>query len=275
MRGLADSGQANIADIQSQRAYGQTISDLYGQKQNVEQQAVTQSMVIEENVRQATTQANIQRGRQQLESDTQLFQQVQAIEDNRKAQVASLVELSMSGQYSPQQIQQLADAYGVTNDDLTTVMNASAYFDPKGELRPRERWDWETIGKTALGVGAAGAALGLAAGPLASLALGSIGAVAGFAIALGGEIGNNWFGGADGLGSMSISPGPGYDDITGRPAEVVAQINQMYSDFEGSDQIKADVDWSFLGQGDRIVFRYDGKAYNTYNEALAALRARG
>jgi hypothetical protein len=269
MRGLADSGQANIADIQSQRAYGQTISDLYGQKQNVEQQAVTQSMVIEENVRQATTQANITRGRQQLESDTQLFQQVQAIEDNRKAQVASLVELSMSGQYSPQQIQQLADAYGVTNDDLTTVMNASAYFDPKGELRPRERWDWESIGTAALGGGAAGAAVGTILPGVGTVIGAVVGAIGAGAAAIGGEIGNNW------IGTMSISPGQGYEPITGRPPEVIAQVNQMYSDFEGSDQIKADLDWSFLGQGDRIVFRYDGKAYNTYNEALAALRARG
>lgn len=269
MRGLADSGQANIADIQSQRAYGQTISDLYGQKQNVEQQAVTQSMVIEENVRQATTQANITRGRQQLESDTQLFQQVQAIEDNKKAQVASLVELSMSGQYSPAQIQQLANAYGVTNDDLTTIMNASAYFDPKGDLRPRERWDWESI-LTMAGTGAAAtAAVGSFVPGVGTLAGAVVGFVSGLGVAIGGQLANNW------IGTMTISPGQGYENITGRPPEVIAQINQMYSDFEGSDQIKADLDWATLGQGDRIVFRYNGRAYNTYNEALAALRARG
>ena len=59
MRGIADSGQANIANVQSQTAYGETISGLYGQKQQVEQQAVQQEAMIQQSVAAATTEANI------------------------------------------------------------------------------------------------------------------------------------------------------------------------------------------------------------------------
>ena len=271
MRGLADSGQANIAQVQSQTAYGETISGLYGQKQAVEQQAVTQRQLIEQNVAAATTEANIQRGRQQLESDTQLFQQAQAMDDNKKAQVASLVELSMSGQYSSEQLKQLANAYGVTDEDLTTVMNASSYFDPQGELSIRERWDWDQIMGITAGVAASGATLGLLGGPVGSLAFGALGAVAGFAIGVGAQIGQGF---ANQLtGKISVSAGRNSEPISGTYSEVIGQIRQQYSGFEGSDQIIPNIDTSITGLADKVVFVYNGTRYNTYNEALAAYRA--
>jgi hypothetical protein len=266
MRGLADSGQANIAQVQSQTAYGETISGLYGQKQAVEQQAVQQRQLIEQSVAAATEQTNIQRGQQQLQSDTQLFEQVTAIEDNKKAQIASLVELSMSGQYTPDQLKTLAEAYGVTEDDLTIVMNASSYFDPTGDLQIRERWDWGAIGEAALAGGATGGTIGLIGGPAAA----AFGAVVGATLGLGAGIGNQIVNSL--IGTMSVSSGPNSEPITGRPDEVVAQIRQRYSGFEGSDQILPTIDYSTLGQRDKVVFVYNGQRYNTYNEALRALK---
>ena len=257
MRGIADSGQANIANVQSQTAYGETISGLYGQKQQVEQQAVQQEAMIQQSVAAATTEANIQRGRQQLESDTQLFQQVQAIEENKRAQVASLVQLSMSGGYTPQQLETLSEAYGITGEDLTTVMNASSYFDPTGEITLKEKWDWGDTG-TAVAVGAtAGAIFGIPGI--------AIGAVVGLLTSTVGNLANNW------SKQMTIK-GPQGLEFTGAPVDITQQVNQYYSSFEGSDQIAASVDFSFTGQADSVVFNYRGQKYKTYNEALAALK---
>lgn len=271
MRGLADSGQANIAQVQSQTAYGETISGLYGQKQSVEQQAVTQRQLIEQNVAAATEQANIQRGQQQLQSDTQLFQQVQAIEDNKRAQIASLVELGMQGTYPPSALKQLAEAYGITDEDLTTVMNASTYFDPQGDLQMRERWDWDEIMQGAAVGAATGATIGLVGGPLASLAAGTVGAVFGFAVGVGSQIGQGF---ANQLtGKISVSTGPNSEPISGTTSEVLGQIRQQYSSFEASDQIIPTIDTSITGLADKIVFVYNGTRYNTYNEALRAYKA--
>lgn len=274
MRGLAESGQANIAEVQSQAAYGETLSGLYGQKQAVEQQAVTQSQLIEQSVAAATTEANIQRATQQLQSDQQLFNEVQAIEDNKKAQVASLVELAMSGEYTPKQLQQLSDAYGISGEELTTVMNASSYFDPTGDLKMKETWNWDEIGKlTSIGAGT-GATVGAISGnPLLAGAAGLIGGALGLAFAVGGEIGKQL---ANEVRNVyRISPGQGYEDITGTKPEVIKQIRQRYQNFEGSSEILVDLQKGLTGIGsDKIVFIYEGKSYNTYNEALKALRAR-
>jgi len=260
MRGIADSGQANIANVQSQTAYGETISGLYGQKQQVEQQAVQQEAMIQQSVAAATTEANIQRGKQQLESDTQLFQQVQAIDDNKKAQIAQLAQLADTGEYNPQRLRNLAEAYGITDDELTTVMNASTFFDPTGDLQLQERWDWETF-LTIVGTStASGALVGSTAG---GIGFGTaIGAVAGLVVGIGTGLAQNW------MKTMTVSGGG--QEFSGSPAQVVGQINQFYSGREGSDQIFASVDTSFTGTADKIVFKYKGQSFSTYNEALKA-----
>lgn len=250
MRGLADSGQANIAQVQSQTAYGETISGLYGQKQAVEQQAVTQRQMIEQNLAAVTTEANLQRGRQQLESDTQLFQQVQAIDDNRKAQVIQLMQLAETGEYTGSQLKAYADAYGVTEEDLTTILNASRYFDPTGGLDFKERFDWDEVGDTTLAGGSQLGLIGLGVGLLTGVLK---------------EFAAQW------AKTRTVS-GDGVE-FSGTGAEIITQVNQYYSGFEGSDQISAAIDPSFLGQNDRVVFKYKGQTFNTYNEALAAYRA--
>lgn len=257
MRGLADSGQANIAQVQSQTAYGETISGLYGQKQAVEQQAVQQRQIIEQSVAAATTEANIQRGRQQLESDTQLFQQVQAIEDNKTAQIAQLAQLADTGEYNAQRLRNLAEAYGITDEDLTIVMNASSYFDPTGEITLKEKWDWGDTG--------AAVAVGATAGAIFGVPGIAIGAVVGLLTSTAKNLANNW-------GKQMTVKGPKGLEFTGGPADITQQVNQYYSSFEGSDQIAASVDFSFTGLADSIVFNYRGQKYKTYNEALKAYK---
>lgn len=263
MRGLADSGQANIAQVQSQTAYGETISDLYGQKQAVEQQAVQQRQIIEQSLAAATTEANIQRGKQQLESDTQLFQQVQAIEDNKKAQIAQLAQLADTGTYSPQRLRNMAEAYGISEDELTVVMNASTFFDQSGNLQLQERWDWETF-LTIVGTStAAGAGIGTAAG---TPGLGTlVGAIGGLIVGIGTGLAQNWTGQTTVSGGGMTFTGQGYADVTN-------QINQFYADKPGSDEIFATIDTSFTGAADKVVFKYRGQSFNTYNEALQAYR---
>lgn len=251
MRGLAESGQANIAEVQSQAAYGETLSGLYGQKQAVEQQAVTQSQLIEQSVAAATTEANIQRATQQLQSDQQLFNEVQAIEDNKKAQVANLVQLSMSGEYTPQQLEQLAEAYGVSNEELTTVLNASSYYDPTGDLTFRESWSFEEILKDA---------------STGNRFVPGLGALFGLVYGVSRQFVEN-------VGKqITVSGGKGLE-FTGTTPELISQINNYYAGFEGSDQISAGFDPSLTGQADSIVFKYRGQSYKSYNEALKALKS--
>lgn len=257
MRGLADSGQANIAEAQSQAAYGETISGLYGQKQAVEQQAVTQTQMIEQSVAAATTEANIQRATQQLQSDQQLFQEVQAIEDNKKAQIVTLTELALSGERNAADIRAMAEAYGITEEELTTVMNASRFFDPTGEVKFQERWNWEEVAVSTGTVAVMGAPFGgwLGAG---------IGAIAGFVIGVIDQAVNNL--------SSTMTVSGGGQEFSGTPKEVVEQINSYYAGYEGSGQIFAAIDGSFTGTADKIVFKYRGQSFNTYNEALQAYR---
>lgn len=270
MRGLADSGQRAIADVQSQQAYGETLSGLYGQKQEVEQQAVQQRQIIEQNVQAAVTEANVQRGFQQLESDTQLYQQVQAIDDQKKAQVANLIQLAAEGM-NPQTVKELANAYGISEDELTSVLNASTYFDPTGDLNIQERWDWDTVfSKASIGAGA-GAAVGTAINPgLGSL----IGAAVGFASVFIGEAANQFSNSITMGGDINVRSQDGTLELSGNRAQVIEQINQRYTTLEGSDQIKASFDGGFLGQSEDVVFYYNGAKYRTYNEALAALRGQ-
>ena len=273
MRGLADSGQANIAQVQSQTAYGETISGLYGQKQAVEQQAVQQRQLIEQSVAAATEQANIQRGQQQLQSDTQLFEQATAIEENKRAQIAMLMQMALEGSTTPQDVQALAEVYGITDEDLTTVVNAARYFDPTGTITFRDKWDWSNIleagasGAAILGAGGAAAGLGVGSVPL-----GILGAVAGFVIGAAGGIAVEATG-AGGAGFMGVdtsrkritsSAGQVFE---GTNTEIIQNIRNQYQGFPGSDQIAPTFD------GTRVKFIFKGVEYNTYNEASAAYRA--
>jgi hypothetical protein len=262
MRGLAESGQANIAEVQSQAAYGETLSGLYGQKQAVEQQAVTQSQLIEQSVAAATTEANIQRGQQQLQSDQQLFNEVQAIEDNKKAQIAQLAQLADTGEYSASRIRNLAEAYGITDEDLTIVLNASTYFDPTGDIKMQERWNWEEFFTLVGASTAAGATAGTIAG---APGLGTgIGAIIGF---VSGVIS----GAAQNLSSTMTVSGGG-QEFSGTSAQVINQVNNFYAGKEGSEAISAAIDTSFTGTADKVVFKYRGQTFSTYNEALKAYR---
>ena len=284
MRGLADTGQANIAEVQSQTAYGETISGLYGQKQAVEQQAVQQRQVIEQNVAAATEQANIQRGQQQLQSDTQLYEQVTAIEENKTAQVAMLTQMALEGNTTAQDIKALAEVYGITDEDLTIVVNAARYFDPTGTITYQDKWDWSNIAQTtiagatagALGAGAGGAAVGSVGGPLGTIGAGGIGFVGGGLI--GGIAGliaaiTAEATGAAGSGFMGIDTSrrkitsSNGQVLEGTQTEILQQIRNQYQNFPGSDQIAPTFD------GTKIEFIYNGARYKTYNEASAAYRA--
>ena len=285
MRGLADSGQANIAQVQSQTAYGETISGLYGQKQAVEQQAVQQRQIIEQSVAAATEQANIQRGQQQLQSDTQLYEQVTAIEENKRSQVAMLMQMALEGQTSAQDIQALAKIYEISDEDLTAVVNAARYFDPTGTISYKDKWDWSNIIETtaagavagALGAGAAGAVGGTAVGgPLGTAVVGGIGflgggligGIAGLITAITleatGAAGSGFMGMDTSRRKITASNG---QVLEGTQTEIIQQIRNQYQGFPGSDQIAPVFD------GTKIEFVYNGARYNTYNEAAAAYRS--
>jgi hypothetical protein len=252
-RGLADSGQQNIAQVQSQTAYGQTLSDLLGRKTELEQSGNIQRQQIEQSVASATETSNITRGMQQLESDTVLYQQVKSLNDEKKAAIANLFELARSGEYTPADLRTLAETYGVTEDDLTTVMNASTYFDPSGELTFQDKWDWEGIAAATISGGMAGTYFGGIKGTL-------IGGVLGLITGITAEAGRNIF-----IETKTITASNG-KKYSGTTVEVQNQIDAEYAGFAGSDQIKSKI------SGDRVRFVFNGVEYSTYNKALEAYR---
>lgn len=259
MRGLAESGQRNVADVQSQTAYGETISGLYGQKQDVEQQAVQQSQAIEQVYQQTVDQANVQRAQQELQSNEQLYAQMQSIDENKKAQIAELMMASMEGIMTPEQVKSLADVYGITEEELTTVMNVSSYYDPTGSIEYKEAWDWPGIATIAAGV-ATGTVAGAPGGPIGI----AIGATAGALGAMG------IYGGLQ-SDAVKLKDSKGNVAFEGGRMEVLAQVADKYTSMPNSDQIKPA--WDQKGN-DRIVFIYNGTPYATYNEALAASRGQ-
>jgi hypothetical protein len=267
MRGLAESGQRDVANIQSQTAYGETVSGLYGQKQAVEQQAVQQQTMISEQVRAATTQANITRATQQLQSDTELYNQVSAISDNEKAQFVSLMELGMSGQYTDKQLQQLSESYGLTPEKITTLMNASAYFDPTGDLTLKDKWDWSNILETTGSFAAAGAAGGAFVGGVGAIPGAIVGAVIGLVGSVVGEATGLAGSGFMGLGQNKIITGSDGRTFEGNITDIVNNIKQTYASQPYSDQINV------LPDGTSIKFYYNGVGYKTYNEARRAIES--
>lgn len=257
MRGLAESGQARAAELQGQVAYGTVVSDLYGQKQAAEQQALQRQQEIEQNLQLSLSEANLQRANQQLQSDTQLTQQLQSIDDNRKAQIVSLIQMAAEGT-NPTTIQSIAEAYGISEEELTTVVNASTYYDPVGDLSVRERWNWSDLFK----------GLNKAAGLtfVGSIPAGFVGAATALAQASG-------LGRSDVGTPVSISSSDGSLAFEGTRGEVLEQARQAYASQPMSDKIQ--VTWSSggtLGGREGIVFVYQGREYTRYNDALAAAR---
>ena len=92
----------------------------------------------------------------------------------------------------------------------------------------------------------------------------AIGAIAGLVVGL-------VSGAAQNLRSEMTVSGGG-QEFSGTGAEVVQQVNNFYAGREGSGEIFAAIDGSFTGTADKVVFKYRGQSFNTYNEALQAYR---